>query len=401
MVTDGTQGIGGISREEAALYDRQIRLWGLEAQQRIRNAKILIARLNGVNTEVVKNLVLAGVGSVVVADHEIVREQDLGAQFFLTADDVGKTRSEAALERVQELNPRVDVIALPTALADMPDTYYDQFQFVCAAESDMDKMRWLDSLCSRRNLKLWIARTSGFLGLMFCNLGNYSYVDLVLTFIPIREIKDQKSVRKSIRYVSLDDTFRSKFEGSPRQLKRKASPVFFAYLVLFAFEQNTGHSPRTESPEDLNRLLSMKAEVLSNVGVAPVFVPDELLSRLASAASHELSCVCAVLGGIVSQEIIKVISGVDKPVHNILALDALESEGVAMFSGPADAEKVIEENPVVLEESSTDKRRSHAAMDVEVLLDDEDAGVGGSSADLTVQKPNVLSLDDDDVVILD
>ena len=41
-----------VSNEEAELYDRQIRLWGLEAQSRVRDAKVLIVGLRGVHTEV-------------------------------------------------------------------------------------------------------------------------------------------------------------------------------------------------------------------------------------------------------------------------------------------------------------------------------------------------------------
>ena len=36
-----------ISKEEAELYDRQIRLWGLDAQRRLRAANVFLAGLKG------------------------------------------------------------------------------------------------------------------------------------------------------------------------------------------------------------------------------------------------------------------------------------------------------------------------------------------------------------------
>ena len=36
-----------ISEAEAALYDRQIRLWGLDAQRRLRAANVFLAGLKG------------------------------------------------------------------------------------------------------------------------------------------------------------------------------------------------------------------------------------------------------------------------------------------------------------------------------------------------------------------
>eukprot|EP01089_Gocevia_fonbrunei_P003393 TRINITY_DN1334_c0_g1_i2.p1 TRINITY_DN1334_c0_g1~~TRINITY_DN1334_c0_g1_i2.p1 ORF type:complete len:104 (+),score=16.32 TRINITY_DN1334_c0_g1_i2:161-472(+) len=73
-----------LSEEEAALYDRQIRLWGVAVQQRMRDAKILLAGLGGIMNEVCKNLVLAGVGSVFILDNQIVYPHHLAAQFFLS-----------------------------------------------------------------------------------------------------------------------------------------------------------------------------------------------------------------------------------------------------------------------------------------------------------------------------
>ena len=56
----------------------------------MRNATILVVRLKGVATEAIKNIVLAGIGKLVVVDPEDVVEQDLGAGFFYRDEDVGK-----------------------------------------------------------------------------------------------------------------------------------------------------------------------------------------------------------------------------------------------------------------------------------------------------------------------
>lgn len=46
--------------------------------------------MKGLGNEICKNLVLAGIGSLTILDHEPVTVQDLGAQFFLTESDIGK-----------------------------------------------------------------------------------------------------------------------------------------------------------------------------------------------------------------------------------------------------------------------------------------------------------------------
>ena len=59
----------------------------------MRNSSILISGIRGLSNEVCKNLVLAGVGSVTIIDHNVVTEEDLGAQFLVTEQDVGKNVS--------------------------------------------------------------------------------------------------------------------------------------------------------------------------------------------------------------------------------------------------------------------------------------------------------------------
>lgn len=51
---------------------------------------MLVAGLRALSNEVCKNLALAGIGSITILDHEIVTEEDLGAQFFLSDSDIGK-----------------------------------------------------------------------------------------------------------------------------------------------------------------------------------------------------------------------------------------------------------------------------------------------------------------------
>lgn len=59
----------GLTEDEAKVYDRQLRVWGVEAQQRIKGAKILLyGRVNAMAAEIAKNLALAGIGHLALAD---------------------------------------------------------------------------------------------------------------------------------------------------------------------------------------------------------------------------------------------------------------------------------------------------------------------------------------------
>lgn len=63
----------------------------------MRNATILVLTIRGLATEVIKNIVLAGVGKLVIADNEDVKEEDLGTGFFFRDEDVGRKVSFSTL----------------------------------------------------------------------------------------------------------------------------------------------------------------------------------------------------------------------------------------------------------------------------------------------------------------
>ena len=92
-------------------YDRQLRLWAASGQEALENAHILLLIPQGctgvTGIEALKNLILPGVGAFTIVDEATVDEPDLGVNFFLTEDSVGKSRAEECCNLLQELNPDV------------------------------------------------------------------------------------------------------------------------------------------------------------------------------------------------------------------------------------------------------------------------------------------------------
>lgn len=63
--------------------------------------------------EALKNLVLPGIGRFTILDSALVTEADLGVNFFLEDDDVGKFRCERTCGSLKELNPDSNGYHLP------------------------------------------------------------------------------------------------------------------------------------------------------------------------------------------------------------------------------------------------------------------------------------------------
>ncbi|KAK6819752.1 hypothetical protein PG987_016235 [Apiospora arundinis] len=90
-------------------YDRQLRLWAASGQAALESANLLLVNSGGgtVGVETLKNLVLPGIGRFTIVDEAVVKNVDLGVNFFLDETCLGKLRSKCCTELLQELNPDV------------------------------------------------------------------------------------------------------------------------------------------------------------------------------------------------------------------------------------------------------------------------------------------------------
>lgn len=74
-------------------YDRQVRLWGDQGQNSISQASVCVLGSTSIATEILKNLVLAGIKSFHIIDDATVSQPDLGQNFFIRDSDIGKSRA--------------------------------------------------------------------------------------------------------------------------------------------------------------------------------------------------------------------------------------------------------------------------------------------------------------------
>ncbi|KAK3808468.1 MAG: SUMO-activating enzyme subunit 1 [Benniella sp.] len=320
-----------ITEDEAALYDRQIRLWGLEAQHRMRNASILIAGMRALSDEVCKNIILAGVGSITLLEHEVVTEEDLGAQFLVRQEDIGRNRAEAAAEKARHLNPRVKVIVDQENIADKPDSYFTQFNVVCLTGCNAEQMIRVDNACRETKTGLYAAGVHGFFGYIFCDLTHHEYREE--TQEPATERgkePETKITQRSQSYDSLASTLETTWGNpKPKVLRRKVSPLLFAIQVLWMFQQkHDGRLPLISNEEDLDEIFSLRDERLKSAEVDSGFVDDDLLRTLVTSATAEISPVCAIVGGFLAQDILKTLSGKDAPLLNYFLYNGIEGTGL-------------------------------------------------------------------------
>ncbi len=87
--------------------------FGELGQRKLKGAAVLISRCGGVGGAVALELAAAGIGRLVLAHAGNLKPPDLNRQILMTHDWLGKPRIECAARRLRELNPRLEITAVP------------------------------------------------------------------------------------------------------------------------------------------------------------------------------------------------------------------------------------------------------------------------------------------------
>lgn len=107
---------GWISNHAAALnetdyYGRQMRLpeVGLEGQQKLKAAKVLVVGAGGLGCPALMYLAAAGVGTLGICEPDVLEVGNLHRQVLYGANEVGHQKAMLAVEKLRRLNPFISV----------------------------------------------------------------------------------------------------------------------------------------------------------------------------------------------------------------------------------------------------------------------------------------------------
>ena len=324
-----------LTADELALYDRQLRVWGADGQNKIKNASILVINLNGVGTEIVKNLTLSGVGSIELSDPSIVSEQDLTAQFFLSEEDLGKSKLEAVEPRIKDMNPRVNLTINTTPINYDDSEYFKKFQLVIANNLEPQSFQKLNNITRELNISLYSTTTHGLYGYFFSDLildvSNFTKKKMPIARKagPISKnqeiLKISSSHNKETNEISETFTLKSKFSkfedvlhsknlnDLTRKGKKNVSPLLSIFFSLYELG--------LEGLEISIDVLKTRAnEINKRLGLNDI-VDESYFTKVTTQLNTEISPVAAILGGTLAQDVINYISKKEIPINNLLILD--------------------------------------------------------------------------------
>jgi adenylyltransferase/sulfurtransferase len=109
---------GELSKEEILRYSRHLILpeVGIEGQRKLKAAKVLLVGTGGLGAPLGLYLAAAGIGKIGLVDFDTVDFTNLQRQVIHFTSDVGRKKLDSAAEKMQALNPHVEIVRHEVAL---------------------------------------------------------------------------------------------------------------------------------------------------------------------------------------------------------------------------------------------------------------------------------------------
>lgn len=297
------------NKMDISRYDRQVRLWGAESQQKMMESRVLYIHVTGVTAEILKNLALAGIKATICDTRPT---SEMAPHFFTPTQPEKRLKYESVAHAVQplveEMNPLLE--GCPVLQKNVPDVMEEdltEFAVIVASQIPLEEAVRLSKLAKQLKRKFYLVDCFGWNGGALMDLGED------LTYRPEQGKTLLDPVTLS-NYTSLEELVKVPLNECVNRFHKIPPPVYLQYRCLLEYEAKKGHFPGGEQVFDD----TVWPDYLESQKVT---VPEETLSAWGKAGMAQLAPVCAVLGGMLGNEIIKVISGKGEPANNTILFD--------------------------------------------------------------------------------
>lgn len=144
--------------KEQTRYNRQVLLpeIGSRGQQKLDSSKVLVVGAGGLGCPALQYLVAAGIGTIGIADMDVVSQSNLNRQTLYSPLDIGKNKALVARTRLETFNPEVKIQAYSKGLnPDNAKTIIQDYDIIVDATDNFEARYLINDACVQLN-KPWV-----------------------------------------------------------------------------------------------------------------------------------------------------------------------------------------------------------------------------------------------------
>lgn len=137
-------------------WSRMELLLGKAGLKRLQQSQVAVFGLGGVGSHAAEALARAGVGHLIIVDHDTVSVTNINRQLLALTETVGKLKTAVMEERLRQINPEIKVTAYPLFYSqETKDTLLrDNYDYVVDAVDTVTAKLDLIKTCRKRRIPL-------------------------------------------------------------------------------------------------------------------------------------------------------------------------------------------------------------------------------------------------------
>jgi len=156
-----------LTPSELERYDRQIMIkgFGKKGQEKLKQAKVIIAGSGGLGSPSSIYLAAAGVGMIRIIDHGSVELSNLNRQVLYWDEDIGRRKVTSATEKLRRLNPEVEIEAIEETITEANvSQLVAGFDLIVDAMDNLPTRYLLNKVALERDIPFFHGAVYGFEG---------------------------------------------------------------------------------------------------------------------------------------------------------------------------------------------------------------------------------------------
>lgn len=199
-------------------YSRTANLIGKEGLDKLRAAHVLIVGIGGVGSYAAEAIARASVGNITLMDGDEIAESNLNRQLVALTSTLGKNKAQVMAERIKDINPDIDVRAIPRFYEVEDELNLKEFDWIVDAIDSVDAKVELILKAKEQGINIVSSMgAAGKLGINFIQADIYS-----TTVCPLAKI-----IRKRMREKGIENLPVVFSEEKPVQGKGKPGTLSY------------------------------------------------------------------------------------------------------------------------------------------------------------------------------
>ncbi|CDW91106.1 family protein [Stylonychia lemnae] len=320
----------------------------------MKESLVLAINMTTVVTELSRHLALSGINlHLVDIENVMIDSSHSESDFLFAPNDIGKLRVQVVAEKLREMNPYVKIthetertLKDLLEIRDLQSLFNGQkYSAIVSGFTRFSDSKVLNSMA--RDVQ------TPFYSLNSCGLNGFFFADICheFTYTTKNKQTNEDEIHTITKSVSLDK-FIANFSAQDRKLsnvpirKTSAQAAFLFYTIMSLALQEQTQSPQPvasddqmmidQNPENVSEGQRKDSEfdkvcqILIEKGVGSKIIKSqefrETYDRVQKCFNVEFSPSCSLIGAIVSQEIVKVITQRDHPGYGMYVYDSVTQQ---------------------------------------------------------------------------